>query len=261
MERLPYFIELPDALVVHAFFEPGVAAKDQKRSVLAGMDSGEEYLARRYGWPWYKHYDGKKPIIVGHRDYESSGHPMIWKDRVFAIDTRCCEGLALTGLVLPEFRLVTVPARRNHWAELKALYKDIRESSREAAESAGKMTWHKLEHALALSQSGSLLPVEKDRNLRKLSETLSEGERRLARLRDYLMRVGSSATGDIEDLPEFRRLSAGKRRTLLAETDPGHLAPLIERARKGTLTIESLKERFRRPRDVYEIVSMLGLGE
>ena len=34
---------------------------------------------------------------------------------MYLIDTGCCDGKALTGLLLPEFRLVSAPAQRNHW--------------------------------------------------------------------------------------------------------------------------------------------------
>src|SRR5262249_29448313 len=62
-------------------------------------------------------YDGPKPIIVGHRDYLHTGQPLIHRDRVFGIDTGCCRGGRLTGLLLPGFELLSVPARQNYWSE------------------------------------------------------------------------------------------------------------------------------------------------
>jgi len=41
------------------------------------------------------------------------------RDRVFGVDTGACHGLALTGLLLPARRLVSVPARADHWARVR----------------------------------------------------------------------------------------------------------------------------------------------
>ena len=41
---------------------------------------------------------------------------------MFGVDTGCVHGLRLTGLVVPEFNLCSVPARKNWWAEVKASY-------------------------------------------------------------------------------------------------------------------------------------------
>ena len=111
MKTLPLYVELPDANVVHAFMEPDIPLSRQRKDVLLGLPAGEEYLKQEYHWPWYETYAGVKPLIVGHRDYSASGIPLIYKDRVFCIDTGCCYGRKLTGVLLPEFRVLTVPAR------------------------------------------------------------------------------------------------------------------------------------------------------
>ena len=41
------------------------------------------------------------------------------RDRIFGIDTGACHGMRLTGLLLPELKLISVPARRDHWAEVR----------------------------------------------------------------------------------------------------------------------------------------------
>jgi serine/threonine protein phosphatase 1 len=115
LATLPRHRELPEAMVVHAFWEPGLGVQEQRDNVIIGTLSGEDYLTKKYQQPWYELYDGPKPLIVGHRDYRGDGQPMICKDRVFAIDTGCCHGGRLTGLILPAFRFVSVPARTNHW--------------------------------------------------------------------------------------------------------------------------------------------------
>lgn len=113
--EFPLFEELPEALVVHGYFEPGLPLERQKPHMLMGRERGRARLMDRGLWPWYDHYDGPKPIIVGHKAYNEDGKPMIVPGRIYAIDTKCCEGGALTGLLLPGFEIVSVPARRDHW--------------------------------------------------------------------------------------------------------------------------------------------------
>jgi hypothetical protein len=122
----PAYCELDEALVVHGLLEPGLRADHQLERVLTGTAWGENYLAERYGQPWYELYDGPKPLIIGHRDYRGDGKAFVYRDRVFGIDTGCCYGRRLTGLVLPELRLVSVPARADYWASTCRRYAELR---------------------------------------------------------------------------------------------------------------------------------------
>jgi len=119
MSDLPIYLDLPQVLLVHAFYEPGIPLHHQREQVLVGTLSGEKYLQDRGFWPWYLTYDNPKPIIVGHRDYTDHMQPFIYQQRVYGIDTRCVYGGSLTGLLLPEFRLISVPARADHWTLLQ----------------------------------------------------------------------------------------------------------------------------------------------
>ena len=112
---MPAYIKLPDALLVHAYYEAGVPLKKQRPDVITGSMVAEKYLAETYKRPWYQRYDRDKPLICGHRDWSGKMKPFIYKDRVFGIDTRCVYGGSLTGLWLPDFKLVSVPAREDHW--------------------------------------------------------------------------------------------------------------------------------------------------
>lgn len=125
MSDLPLYMDLPDALLVHGFYEPGVALEDQRETVLVGTMTGEEYLRKRYSWPWYERYDGDKPLIMGHRDYTEKMQVLNYKDRVWGIDTRCVYGGTLTGLFLPDFKLISVPSRGDHWSHLQREYADV----------------------------------------------------------------------------------------------------------------------------------------
>lgn len=119
LQTLPRSMELDDAVLVHAYYEPGVALEDQVPEVALGLKEGDKRLTTRYERPWFDLYDGEKPIIVGHKDYTSMEKPFIIAGRVYGIDTRCVFGGALTGLLLPQWTFVRVKASRNHYAKLR----------------------------------------------------------------------------------------------------------------------------------------------
>ncbi|MBZ0289910.1 MAG: hypothetical protein K8I30_19965, partial [Anaerolineae bacterium] len=126
MDSLPRYLELPDATLVHGFWEPGVPIIRQRETVVVGTMTGEEYLKNKGIWPWYEYYDGDKPLIVGHRDYsDGQMKPFIYQDRVYTIDSRCVYGGSLTGLLLPDFRLISVSSRGDHWNAVMRQYAGI----------------------------------------------------------------------------------------------------------------------------------------
>jgi serine/threonine protein phosphatase 1 len=114
MGTLPYYVELPTVRVVHAATIPGMPLSEVPEDVLCGSTSGERKLKERYpeGW-WHDHYEDDIPIVFGH--HVTGEQPLVVRDRVFGLDTGACHGLRLTALVLPEFQLVSVPARGDHW--------------------------------------------------------------------------------------------------------------------------------------------------
>ncbi len=122
MAALPLFIDLPEAVLVHGYLEPGILLADQRDTVVCGTMGGDHYLRSQYEQPWYALYDGKKPVIVGHHDHLHNGQPFIFQDRVFCLDTSCVHGGALTGLLLPDFKIVSVPSLRDYWRETRQKY-------------------------------------------------------------------------------------------------------------------------------------------
>ena len=119
MRTLPLYMELDEAILVHGFYEPGVPLADQRAGMLLGLDDEEAELKARFDRPWYELYEGEKPLIVGHRDYTDEQKVFIHEERVYGLDTRCVYGGALTGLLLPDWKFVSVTARDDHWATLK----------------------------------------------------------------------------------------------------------------------------------------------
>ncbi|MBK9055641.1 MAG: hypothetical protein IPL78_33500 [Chloroflexi bacterium] len=121
--HLPLYLERPTP----SSFMPtwSRACLDQQRTeVLVGHISGDQYLQQTYERPWYELYDRDKPVIVGHRNYTNTLQPFVYEDRVFGLDTSVYHGLSLTGLVLPDFRFVTVRASQNHWHFLRLAYEE-----------------------------------------------------------------------------------------------------------------------------------------
>jgi serine/threonine protein phosphatase 1 len=119
MGTLPHVLDLDAALLVHAFLEPRIPLEQQDERVLVGTLGGRRHLERNYARPWWELYRGHKSLIVGHKDYTGNGQPFVWRDRVYGIDTSCCHGRRLTGILLPEFRIIQVPSRRNYWSEAR----------------------------------------------------------------------------------------------------------------------------------------------
>jgi len=122
MEAFPLFVDLPEAVLVHGYLEPGIVLEEQRDTVLCGTMSGDQYLKSQYVQPWYALYDGGKPVIVGHHDHLRNSQPFIYLDRVFCLDTSCVHGGTLTGLLLPEFKIVSVPSHRDYWSETRQKY-------------------------------------------------------------------------------------------------------------------------------------------
>ncbi len=114
LELLPLWLDFPElnALVVHAGVLPGVALEHQQRHVLLNLRSidaaGKASTRADGGVPWATRWPGPRHLIFGHdalRGLQREVHAT-------GLDTGCVYGKALTGVWLPEFRFVSVPARR-----------------------------------------------------------------------------------------------------------------------------------------------------
>ncbi len=121
MRGLPRCLDLGDLVVVHWGFESGLACADQNPEVLTGTEAGELYLTARYGSPrWYEHYFGPRKVVFGHHGYAAG----VRDDLTWGIDGGCVYGGRLTGLLLPDWELITVPSREDHWSRLRAAWAD-----------------------------------------------------------------------------------------------------------------------------------------
>ncbi len=204
---LPLYLEFPEAHVAHGYWEPGLPIAEQRETVLAGTMGGEKHLRENYDRPWYELYDGDKPIIVGHHDYLRNRQPFVYRDRVFGIDTSCCHGGALTGIILPDFRFVSIPSRADYWREMRSAFKPYK-PERE--------------------------PVIWD----------EEDDQVLALMRDHIAREHERIVGQLRQKTAFDELSSREQGKVYAEFIGTCRAPqafLLHLARRGELTIEKMR--------------------
>jgi serine/threonine protein phosphatase 1 len=265
MASLPLWLELPQVLVVHAFFEPGVPLEAQRENVLAGTLSGEFYLQKRYHRPWYELYDGDKPMVVGHRTYREDLQPLVFGDRVFGIDTRCVQGGRLTGLLVPEFTLLSVKARHDHWSRTRAAYSHVAQKSprKTAEKSSPQAPWtSKSVEVLQERLRTSDLPAQQRYRLEGYLEQTLKAESLLEPLRRYVLEVHQSFMEVLEADPEFSSLpgrAQGKR--YAAHLGPHPLQGLLHLARRGDLTKEAMRRYSGRPEKLLKLVERAGLKE
>jgi hypothetical protein len=120
LEQLSLFIRLgpeqpgePETVVVHAGVVPGVPLERQRRKHLLTLRSirsdgkPTKYLVVQ---PWAAVWRGPERIVFGH-DALRGLQLYPWAT---GLDTGCVYGGRLTALILPERRLVSVPAKREY---------------------------------------------------------------------------------------------------------------------------------------------------
>jgi len=104
IDSWPAFIDGGDFLVVHGGFDPRRPIAGQDVKTLAGIRRLKDLDV-----PWYEEYRGEKLVVFGH--WAQRGKPIV-RANAIGLDTGCVYGEALTALVLPERRLVSVRAKK-----------------------------------------------------------------------------------------------------------------------------------------------------
>lgn len=245
----PIYIELDNALLIHGLYEPGLELKEQKEIVLVGTMSGEAYILEKYNEPWYRLYDGDKPLIAGHHDYFLSQKPLVIRDKVFLIDTGCCHGGALTGLLLPDFQIVSVNCKHDYWSSMKKQYADIRLVDK----SDENLTWEQVEDLVNESQKQKNMPEETAERVDKLKSILYEGEESLDKLFRRILEINNQILTNLRKDTDYDQLSHQIQGRMYAQRiEDESIAPFLHLARKGELIRGKLKRRFKTPGKLIE---------
>lgn len=103
LNDLPVTIEGKGWMAIHAGFDPRHPLSRQSKWELTNIRrlAGTEK-------PWYESYKGKDLIVFGHWVRRE---PLVRKNAI-CLDTGCVYGGKLSALILPERKIVSVPARR-----------------------------------------------------------------------------------------------------------------------------------------------------
>lgn len=118
---LPLYIRIPEsnAVVVHAGLLPGRAIEEQTPQILLHAQCIRPPETKTC-WPskappdwtfWTNHWKGPERVIFGHTVLD---RPLV-SEWAVGIDTGCVHGNALTAVVLPEWKIISVPARKRYW--------------------------------------------------------------------------------------------------------------------------------------------------
>jgi hypothetical protein len=114
LEALPLFLRLPEhtAVVVHAGLLPGVPLEQQEPELLLNMRTitpdGRGSRKPDDGVLWGTLWRGPELVLFGHHALRG----LQQHEFAIGLDTACVYGGRLTACILPERRLVSVPARR-----------------------------------------------------------------------------------------------------------------------------------------------------
>lgn len=126
--RLPRFLYVMDgdAVIVHAGVVPGVPLVCQADKILLHASaliapfSGQWTGHERSWWMskappearfWTDFWTGPERVIFGHTVLSA---PLVLPHAI-GLDTGACFGKSLTGLLLPEYKIVSVPARKQYY--------------------------------------------------------------------------------------------------------------------------------------------------
>ncbi len=204
-------------------------------------------MLARSAKPWYEEYAFEKPLIAGHRDYLGNGQPFVYKDLVYGIDTSCCQGGRLTGLLLPSFRFVSVPSRFDHWTRRKSRNPNLQYQTTPVE----RLTWSVAANMVHQQRDHG----EQSQNKEEIVLLLTMGEEAL---KDILYIASSRHTqimAEIKACHDLATLSDPFLAKLYAQrAKPIKLQPFLHRIRKGTLTIDSLRVCLRGPSDAVSFL-------
>ena len=112
---------------------------------------------------FYQGFQGALPLT-----YRVDHKPLVYRDRVSGIDTGCCHGGRLTGLLLPEFKLLSVPAQEDYWQ--RAQTRHVHLAQQEISKPEPQWTRAYFEYLKERLADASLLSRERQKIEKRLAE-------------------------------------------------------------------------------------------
>jgi predicted phosphodiesterase len=255
-ESLPTYIELPEAILVHGMVEPGLPLPEQKDTVLLATMSGEDYMKRTCSRPWYELYDGDKPLICAHHDYSGTGQPFV-VDKVHCIDTNCCRGGSLTGIVLPEFRLVSVRSRGSYWSRAQRAFRDLRRPDLDEADPMD-MTVDALRLLSGVTPGHAWFPSLDAAAREDMHRVLARAEDNLRSLHGAIAKEHDAIESGVSSQVSAGNLDERARTRLFHEhCRASRVVAFLHRYHKGKLSARDLKISLPTPRAILDAVRQL----
>jgi len=113
LETLPFYIEEQNFLVVHGGLVPGKHPKHSDPHLLMNIrtwDGKGKDIKNKNNPAWYSFYKGKKIVVYGHWAHQG----LNLRSNTIGLDTGCVYGNKLSALILPENKIVQVPALKSY---------------------------------------------------------------------------------------------------------------------------------------------------
>jgi hypothetical protein len=223
-------------------------------NVLTCSMSGEKHLQTKYQRPWYELYEGPRPVIAGHKNYNESDTPMIYKDLVYCIDTDCCRGFSLTGIVLPDFRIVSVKSRKDYWRDSAAHAETI--GLRRFLETG--LSFDESEKYLALDEGRLDIPPSIEKYREKLKEMVYNANQVLPMILDKIITVSDSIVEKLRSESGYDSCTPGDQYKLFDEAIPAReLSKVFHMARRNVLTLDKLMRNTGGPEEIIAMAEPL----
>lgn len=113
LKELPLYIEEDDFICIHAGLEPNIPLEQQRAGIATRIRTwggDRDDLDNPNDPPWYDFYKGNKLVVFGH--WAMKG--IVQKENVIGLDSGCVWGGALSALILPERKIVSVKAFKQY---------------------------------------------------------------------------------------------------------------------------------------------------
>ena len=114
LSALPFYIEEEDFLVVHGGLVPGEHPKYSDPFLLMNIrtwDGKGKDIKSEFNPTWYSFYKNSKTVIYGH--WANQGLNV--RKNTIGLDTGCVYGHKLSGVLLPEKKILQVPSLKNYY--------------------------------------------------------------------------------------------------------------------------------------------------